>query len=136
MTENTPSAQDREAARAAMEDLPAETALGNVDPATASSPDELGRKAEEVAAEKGFTASTDGDGDSEAASDRAEQGAGDRSGLVEASGRVTPFGDESTDGDAAREALGIDPDKYRPTDTLPDNSTGEATHAEVVADEA
>ena len=50
----TESGSDREGAAAAMRDLPGETALGHVDPATATSPDEIGPDAEEVAAEKGF----------------------------------------------------------------------------------
>ncbi|RZS80165.1 hypothetical protein EV189_3646 [Motilibacter rhizosphaerae] len=50
----TPSGQDREGAEATVRDLPGETALGKVDPATATTPDEIGRDAEEVAREKGF----------------------------------------------------------------------------------
>ena len=132
----TPSSSDREAARAAMQDLPGETALGNVDPTTAARRDEIGRRAEDVADEKGFSASDAGDGDSEGASDRAEQAGDGQSGLMDAQTDATPFGDESTEGDAAREALGIDPAKYRDGDVLPDNSTGEATRAEVLGDDA
>jgi len=64
MSENasTPSGQDKEGAAASMRDLPGETALGNVDPATATSPDEIGRKAEEVAAERGFPLNQDSAG--------------------------------------------------------------------------
>ena len=56
------SGQDREGAAASIRDLPGETALGNVDPATATSPDEIGRKAEEVAAEHGFGGSENASG--------------------------------------------------------------------------
>ncbi|NHC13698.1 hypothetical protein [Motilibacter deserti] len=137
---STPSGQDREGARAAMRDLPGETALGNVDPATAKSPDEIGRRAEDVAAEEGFVASRPGGGDSAAASSRAEADAGSTAaptGIsdLERNTSDTPLGDLSTGGEAARQALGVDPADNR-FGEVPDNSTGEATRAEVLGDQA
>ncbi|NHC44492.1 hypothetical protein [Motilibacter aurantiacus] len=139
-TGSTPSGQDREGARAAMQDLPGETALGNVDPATATSPDQIGRRAEDVAAEAGFTASEPGGGDSAASSSRAESDAGSTAaptGIadLDRSTSDTPLGDMSTGGEAAREAIGVDPSDNR-FGQVPDNSTGEATRAEVLGDQA
>ena len=139
-TGTTPSSQDREGARAAMQDLPGETALGNVDPATAKSPDEIGRRAEDVAAEAGFIASEPRGGDSAAASSRAEADAASTAaptGIADLPGNTsdTPLGDMSTGGEAAREALGVDPSDNRFGD-VPDNSTGESTRAEVLGDSA
>lgn len=55
---------------------------------------------------------------------------------VDIGGSATPLGDESTGGQAARDALGIDPSDARyATGEVPDNSTGESTHADVVGDE-
>ena len=70
--DSTQSGQDQEGARASIRDLPGETALGNVDPATATSPADIGRNAEEVAAERGFPGGVSGGGDSSEASGRAE----------------------------------------------------------------
>ena len=139
MSGTTPSGQDKEGAAATVRDLPGETALGHVDPATASSPDEIGRDAEEVAAEHGFPGGVSAGGDSSGASDRAAQDAGQTTGPtgtsdLDRAGSETPLGDESTGGEAAREALGVDPSSAG--QEVPDNSTGESTRAEVLGDDA
>jgi hypothetical protein len=136
---STPSGNDREGAAASIRDLPGETALGNVDPATATSPDEIGRNAEEVAAEHGFPGGVSAGGDSSGASASAEAGASQTASPtgtedLDRSGSSTPLGDESTGGEAAREALGVDPDSVGAGGEIPDNSTGEATRDEVVGD--
>ncbi len=127
---STPSGQDREGAAATMRDLPGETALGHVDPATAEGVAGQTPIAE-VAVERGFTpdVATHRDGDPGAASADAEGGTlplaeMDRNGLD------TPLGDVSTGGDAAREALGVDP-RETSGQEIPDRSTGEATRDDV-----
>lgn len=53
-TSDTAAGQDREGARQAMRDLPGETALGHVDPASVDDPAEAGEDIAPVATEKGF----------------------------------------------------------------------------------
>lgn len=127
----TPSGQDREGAAAAMRDLPGETALGHVDQASVDKPVSFDTPIAEAAAEAGFTpdVSRQRDGDPGAASQDATGGLQpldelDRSGTDQATG------DLSTGGDAAREALGVDP-REAAGGEIPDRSTGEATHDEV-----
>ena len=127
----TASADDREGARAAMRDLPGETALGNVDPASVDHPVAGQTPIAEAAAEAGFTpdVATARDGEPSSASSGATGGTlpvGD----MDRSGLDTPLGDESTGGDAAREALGVDP-REAGGGEVPDRSTGESTHDEV-----
>ena len=135
MDRTTESGHDREGARASMRDLPGETALGHVDPATATSPDQIGRSAAEVAAEAGFPGGVSAGGDSAGASARAERDASSTgsptgTGDLDRSGTSTPLGDLSTGGDAAREAIGVNPSTAG--DEVPDRSTGESTREQVL----
>ncbi|MDP9425778.1 MAG: hypothetical protein M3P37_06995 [Actinomycetota bacterium] len=126
---STPSGQDREGAAAAMRDLPGETALGHVNPATVEGADSQTPIAV-AAADAGFTpdVANQRDGDPSAASADADGGTRpvadmDRNGLD------TPLGDLSTGGDAARQALGVDP-RETSGQEIPDRSTGESSRAD------
>ncbi len=126
---STPSGQDREGAAAAMRDLPGEIALGNVNPATVEGADSQTPIAV-AAADAGFTpdVANQRDGDPSAASADADGGTRpvadmDRNGLD------TPLGDLSTGGDAARQALGVDP-RETSGQEIPDRSTGESSRAD------
>ncbi len=126
----TPSGQDREGAAAAMRDLPGETALGHVDPATA--PGVAGQTPIAPAAkEAGFTPDVTHmrDGDPAAASPDAQGGTLPLS-EMDRNGQDTPLGDLSTGGDAARQALGVDP-RETSGGEIPDRSTGEGTRDDV-----
>ncbi|MDP9434901.1 MAG: hypothetical protein M3P93_06790 [Actinomycetota bacterium] len=127
---STPSGQDREGAAAAMRDLPGETALGHVDPATVEGVEGQTPIAQ-AAADAGFNpdVGTARDGDPSAASSGAEGGTLPLSDM-DRSGTDTPLGDLSTGGDAARQALGVDP-RETSGGEIPDRSTGEATRDEV-----
>ncbi len=126
---STPSGQDREGAAAAMRDLPGETALGHVDPATVEGGDSQTPIAV-AAADAGFTpdVANQRDGDPSAASADADGGTRPVADM-ERTGLDTPLGDLSTGGDAARQALGVDP-RETSGQEIPDRSTGESSRAD------
>jgi hypothetical protein len=112
----TPSGQDREGAAATMRDLPGETALGHVDPATVSQPPGDVSDIADAAAAAGFTpdASTAHDGDpgrtsAEYAATLPQDEVGQVRGIGDMPGSGHAMGDYSTGGEAAREALGVEP---------------------------
>jgi hypothetical protein len=140
MSENsmsTPSGQDVEGAAATMRDLPGETAGGHVDPATTQEPPGAVADAGQAAAGAGFTtdASSRQDGDPSRASSEYEASlAQDQVGgprpLEDMDRSDTSLGDRSTQGEASRQALGVEPGQQSDGETE-DRSTGEATRDQV-----
>lgn len=87
-----------EAAKSRADHMPGTTAKGRVDPATVDTDEDTGRTPSEG------TQQVEGVED------------------MPRSGTDTPLGDESTGGEAARQALGVDPDQSG--GEVPDRSTG------------
>lgn len=135
----TPSGQDREGARAAMRDLPGETALGHADPATAEGDRGGLDDADATSADGGFVADPraqeDGDPGRVSSEYQSTLPQDEVGGLrpVQEMDRFDPdAGDLSTGGEAARQAVGVDPAQSR--GQVPDGSTGESTRERVVDD--
>ncbi len=128
---STPSGQDREGAAAAMRDLPGETALGHVDPATVEGADSQTPIAV-AATQAGFTPDVTNQrgGDPGAASADEAEGGTLPIGEMDRNGLATPLGDLSTGGDAARQALGVDP-RESSGQEIPDRSTGEGSREDL-----
>jgi hypothetical protein len=133
---STPSGQDREGAVAAMRDLPGETALGHVDPGTVQEQPGGTTDIGDAARDAGFVAdaATQQDGDPGTASFRPEGESGAPRPLEEMDRSDTSLGDRSTEGEAARQAVGVDP-AQQDGGVVEDRSTGESTRADVAGDQ-
>jgi hypothetical protein len=140
MSENsmsTPSGQDVEGAASTVRDLPAETAGGHVDPATTQQPPGAVADAGQAAADAGFTtdAPTRQDGDPSRASSEYQsslaqhQVRGPRP-LEDMHRSDTSLGDRSTQAEASRQALGVEPEQQSDGE-IEDMSTGETTRDQV-----
>lgn len=137
---STASGQDREGAAAAMRDLPGETARGHVDPATVREHPGDVSDIDDAASAAGFVAdrSAQRDGDPSSASsqyqaDLPQDDVGGLRPLEQMDRSDASLGDRSTGGQAAEQALGVDPERQGGGE-IEDRSTGEATRENGLGD--